>query len=470
MAKPYVTLSNNNIEDKGPNMKIHNVRYIPSRFSLLCLMVLLITTQVIFAQKKIILDTDPAYDPDDAGCMAMLHGMANEGEVEILAIMNVFNHRESPLAISAINFYYNRRAIPVGDYKGWKNNASTNTYDHYLAHQYPRDLSSDKEAPEAYKLYREILAGCLDKTVTIIVVGTLHNIEALLKSRSDVYSRLSGRELVSRKVAEIVSMGGNFIDGSGNDRTNWGGSNALCSIATWACLNSERNALSRYVIDHCPVPFIASGWENGNGMFAGAKQGDVRAGQRLKEKPADNITRRAYEFHFQSRGGSHKIDRHTNDQNALLYAVRGVQDYYDLFNNGDITLTTDGACQWTQYPNHGGGYVKKKMSNTNLAKVIEDLMLRDPMTPDNSPPDAPQGLSSTKNGSTITLSWDRAKDPTPGSWVVAYNIYRNDFMIGKAYGTRFTDKSRKKGTIIYEVSAINVNARESRKSRIEVTM
>ena len=65
---------------------------------------------------RVILDTDPSFDPDDAGCMAMLHAMATDGEVEILAMMNSTDFREGPLSISAINRHYHRGAIPVGDY------------------------------------------------------------------------------------------------------------------------------------------------------------------------------------------------------------------------------------------------------------------------------------------------------------------------------------------------------------------
>jgi hypothetical protein len=270
---------------------------------------------------------------------------------------------------------------------------------------------------------------------------------------------------VERKVAEIATMGGNFINGAGFDRTNWGGSKSLGKVASWARLNSERNALSRYIIDHCPVPLIASGWENGNGTFAGANQGDVRAGQRLKEKSESNITRRAYEHHFATRGGSAKIDRHTNDQNTLLYGVRGAQEYYDLFNDGDITLSPEGACRWSTSPNHGGGYVQKKMSNVGLAAVIEALVLHEPISPDDSPPDAPRNLSGAQKGGVVTLSWDRAKDPTRGSWVVAYQVYRDGVRIGVSYGTRFIEQDTTKSTSTYEVSAVNVNAVESVRSR-----
>ena len=97
---------------------------------------------VVQAQEKVILDTDPAYDPDDVGCMAMLQTLATKGECDILAIINSTDHKESSLCISAINQYYNRPAIPVGDYKGYavKRTATENTYDYHIAKDFPHPL------------------------------------------------------------------------------------------------------------------------------------------------------------------------------------------------------------------------------------------------------------------------------------------------------------------------------------------
>ncbi len=69
-----------------------------------CLIVCFFTNGL--TQQKVILDTDPASDPDDVGCMAMLHTMASLGECEILAIINSTNQKESPLSIGAINQFY----------------------------------------------------------------------------------------------------------------------------------------------------------------------------------------------------------------------------------------------------------------------------------------------------------------------------------------------------------------------------
>ena len=156
------------------------------------------------AQKKVILDTDPSADPDDVGCMAMLHNMASNGECEILAIINSTHYKQSSLSISAINVFYNRKAIPIGDYKGYETKLESpkENYDHHLARVYPRSLKSWKDAKDGVALYREVLASAEDTSITVIVVGTMHNFAGLLKSSGDQYSPLSGVDLVKKKVAK----------------------------------------------------------------------------------------------------------------------------------------------------------------------------------------------------------------------------------------------------------------------------
>ncbi|MBK1878247.1 nucleoside hydrolase [Pelagicoccus mobilis] len=412
--------------------------------------------------KKVILDTDPCFDPDDAGCMAMLHGMASSGEIEIVAMMNSVDFVEAPLSISAINQYYNRGHIPVGDFKGYpKKSSPEGNYDHHIAYNFPRVLKNDTDAPAAEKLYREILASSPDKSVTIIVIGTLHNIEYLLKTDPDEFSPLNGIELVSQKVAQVVCMGGNFINHRGHDRANWGGSKFLCrDDRTWACLDKQRNELTRYVIENCPAPFIASGWENGNGQFNEAEQGDVRTGQRLKELDKNNVIRRSYEHHFESRGQFNRIDRHSNDQLALLYATRGARDYYVEFIDGRITFGSDGSCLWEKTETGNQGYVDKLAPDAELAVVIEDLMMSPVPEADITPPSAPTNLKTSKGSSGTRLTWNASKDDTPGSWVAYYNIYNDGKLIGKAHGTQFLDTNN--GDNSYRVTAVNINGIESK--------
>src|SRR5690606_4023578 len=67
-----------------------------------------------------------------------------------------------------------------------------------------------EHAPEAVDLYRDILEKQPDHSVVIVTVGYLTNIANLLKLPA-AEGRLSGMELVKKKVKKWVCMGGNFM-------------------------------------------------------------------------------------------------------------------------------------------------------------------------------------------------------------------------------------------------------------------
>ena len=416
----------------------------------------LLLTFTVQAQEKVILDTDPAYDPDDVGCMAMLQGLASNEECEILAIMNSTDQKESTLCISAINQFYNRSAIPIGDYKGYpeKKDASENTYDYHIAQDFDRTLKRWEDSYDGVRLYREILESAEDKSITVIIIGTMHNFYALLKSQPDEWSYRTGQQLVADKVKQVVTMGGNFLTHQGYDRTNWGGADTLCAYTSWSCLNEERNRMCRYVIENCPAPFIASGWENGNGDYYNAKNGNVMTGQGLKQLPEDHIVRQSYERHFEYRGGADDISRHSNDQCALHYAVRGEGENYTAYTNGTITLMKNGACTWDATINRQQGHIQKNRNDDLIATEIEELMMAPTPSLDTSPPSAPSLTSMVKLGNQRAITWTAAEDSTPGSWVVAYSIYQDGELIQQAYGT----KCRLAGTPgQYSIRAMNAS-------------
>ncbi|NRB52590.1 MAG: hypothetical protein HRU41_33320 [Saprospiraceae bacterium] len=418
---------------------------------------------LLLAQEKVILDTDPSYDPDDVGCMAMLHTMAGRGECEILAIINSTEHQESSLSISSINHFYNRPSIPVGDYKGYpeKINAPQLTYDQQIAKEYPRALAQWEDAVDGVKLYREILASAANRSITVVIIGTMHNFYGLLQSSAGAYSQLSGVDLVKAKVKQVVTMGGNFIDGKGLDRTNWGGADALCAYTDWSCLNEERNRMCRYVIENCPAPFVASGWEVGCGDYHDANYGNVMTGQSLKDLDARHIVRRSYEYHFQQRGGDEDISRHSNDQCALHYAIRGEGENYVAQLGGKINLSEAGVCTWEASAEGHQGYIQKKRDKNLIAKEIDELMMGAVPELDNSPPTSPQNLGFHKRGGKIYLHWDPAFDETAGSWVVAYHIYYGKKRVGIAYGTQFPVPKKYKKPEKFVVKSVNVAGMES---------
>jgi hypothetical protein len=155
---------------------------------------------------KVIFDTDIDGDNDDVAAAAILHALADAGEVEILAMGVVSRHPHSPACLDAINTYYGRGDIPVGVYKGSELAEHGSPYAKAVVDRCPSDLGLSSGVPDVLKVYRRILAGQPDRTVTVIAVGQMNNLVDLLASPPDGHSELAGRELVRRKVGTLFVM------------------------------------------------------------------------------------------------------------------------------------------------------------------------------------------------------------------------------------------------------------------------
>jgi len=150
----------------------------------------------------IIFDTDIGGDYDDVGALAMIHALADKGEIEILATIA---SNLSPLVvpgIDVINTYFNRPDLPIGAPKtpGVTQDSRELHWPDSLIKYYPHDFTSTAEAPDAVQVYRKILSQQPDTSVTIVSVGFLTNLYNLLRSKPDSISPLSGNELVAKKV------------------------------------------------------------------------------------------------------------------------------------------------------------------------------------------------------------------------------------------------------------------------------
>ena len=66
----------------------------------------------------IILDTDMESDVDDVGALAMLHALADRGEIEILAVMMSAKNPDATLCANRLNTYFGRPDLPIGVLKG----------------------------------------------------------------------------------------------------------------------------------------------------------------------------------------------------------------------------------------------------------------------------------------------------------------------------------------------------------------
>ncbi|MHC4643123.1 MAG: nucleoside hydrolase [Planctomycetota bacterium] len=292
----------------------------------------------------IIFDTDIGTDVDDAGALAILHILADWGEAEILATMSANQNRWCAPAIDVINTYYVREDMPIGCSKTGPN---PEEWYHDSVGDFPHDLSSSDDAPDAVGLYRKILSSEPDKSVTIVVVGWLTNMADLLNSKPDQYSPLAGRELVEAKVKELVSMGGrwpNSPKGEGEYNFHMDGAAAHKVISDWP----------------------------GKIMFTGLGKDVMTGGRLVAEGPKDNPVPAFYRNFFK---GYKVSERSSWDLIAVLYAVRGLSDYFTAVPEGKCVGQKDGSNQWIAGPRSNHAYLVYKMPEAELAAVIEDLLL-----------------------------------------------------------------------------------------------
>ena len=308
---------------------------------------------------KVILDTDIAEDVDDAGAMALLHALANRGEAEILGIMVSSRNEWSAPCVDAINTWYGRPDIPVGYQRGlqfgYQNTKdpgrdTPSNYAEAVSKACPHDLRKSSEAIEAAALYRKILAGQPDRSVTIVTVGFLTNLCNLLNSRPDNNSPLEGEALVRQKVKQWVCMGGRFPQGGDEYNLMWDTISSVRAVNDW------------------PTPIVFSGGEIGE---------KIKVGARLHETPENNPVRLCYQ-HYNG-----LTNRESWDQTAVLYAVRGERDYWTLSEPGLCLMhhrVIHGHSEWIPAAGRQHRFLIPKMPTAELGKVIEDMMIEPPRT------------------------------------------------------------------------------------------
>lgn len=297
----------------------------------------------------VIFDTDMDSDCDDLGALAVLHALSDLGEAEILAVITTTDDPFSPVCADAVNTYYGRPNIPIGvvEPAGGAADTSRSRYTRALASEFPHDLESYPRAQDAVDLYRRTLAGQRDNSIVLITVGHLTSLAKLMDSGPDQNSPLGGVELIQAKVKFLSCMGGKYPAGK---EANFYRPDPASTVR---------------VVRDFPRPIVFSGWEIGNAIQTGA---------RLAETPKANPVRRGYALYL----GGEKKTRASWDQTAVLYAVRGLRDYWRIETTGCCYVFEDGRNEWRDSPDKNHGYLIRRMPDSEIAGIIEDLMIRPP--------------------------------------------------------------------------------------------
>ncbi|HEX3133524.1 MAG TPA: hypothetical protein VHX44_08060, partial [Planctomycetota bacterium] len=332
--------------------------------------------------ERIIFDSDMSSDHDDAADIAVLHGLADLGECEILACMASSQNGGTAVAFNAINTYFGRPTIPCGRRPDC---GGPGEYPGVLMSEFPHPLYATwQDPPLCVNLYRQVLAAQPDHSVSIVTTGYLNNVEALMKSGSDQYSALNGVDMIRQKVKLLSCAAGCYPNGNEFN------------------LRVEPGA-AYYVVNNWPTAVFYDGYDVGQAIYSGAG---------LEQTGRDNPIRRAFELTF---FGPYP----TWGQLMIYYAVR-TQESQVLWqynttgrNNTDAT----GYNWWSTDTDPSGaqeqGYMLE-IERFPVQQAIETLVMNSGAPKSKGtvkPPNQPSNLCGTIVGTNrINLTW------TDNSW------------------------------------------------------
>ncbi|MBF0431003.1 MAG: hypothetical protein HQK83_06970 [Fibrobacteria bacterium] len=316
--------------------------------------------------QKVIFETDMESDIDDAGALAMLHAMADNGECEIIAVMHNTSDPYGPGVIDAINTWYYRPDIPIGKYPIDDAYSVTfggeSRYTEAVSKDstFPKDIFTRDDVPDAVEVYKQMLPDQPDSSIIIISVGWQMNLRRL-------HEDSLGRVLIEKKVKQLVIMGGRW-NPSGKPHMNLAGRSNEVPVAAKA---------GEYVVNKWPTPVLYLG--------IGAIPGF--AGSDLEQEPYENPVRRCYEYAIEHSRFNLNWEHHTADQSTILLALRGVGEYWTLIDEGIPTMYWDGSAwmtKWDSSPDSHHTAVTKVSDKAKLAEatdIIEALMVQAPKQP-----------------------------------------------------------------------------------------
>jgi hypothetical protein len=284
----------------------------------------------------VIFDTDMGSDCDDAGALAVLHALADAGEVRILGV--IFSSGRNKFGVGtcdAINTYYGRGDIPLGQYKGADVGDTSDSYSMRIATntiRFGHDIVDN--APELVSVYRMILESEPDRSVTLLTVGHPHGLVHLMRDAR-------GAELVRAKVERWVAMG----------------------LGGWNFEQCGMSAYSEELLQNWPAPLYLSP--------AGA---DIITGNRLLPKtPEANPVREAYRLWNTALADG----RSSWDQVATLFVAR--QALFKVEHHGRVERTPQGPIVWNGKVDHPKHHlVTPGIPHAEMAGIIEELMARPP--------------------------------------------------------------------------------------------
>lgn len=320
--------------------------------NILLLVILNCILTITEAQVNVIFDADMGRDYDDAGAIAMLHGFADEGKAKILATIGSAKYKSAAAVLSVFNTYFNKPYIPVAIPKGEapviKN---PQRWTDSVVAKYPHPINSNNDVPDAVALYRRILSIQPDNSVTIISLGNLANLKSLLLSKADLFSPISGEQLVQQKVKQLVCLARKFPEG--------------------ASFNFSHDfTAAKYVLERWPAPVLFCGAETGEEIKTGLSliENDSIQNSPVKDAFRLSINLESKETELKKNHG----------EIAVLVGIDGYENWFDVRQGKIVINEKDGSNKWLDDAHGQQYYLVEKSSPAVVQKIINEMLQHQP--------------------------------------------------------------------------------------------
>lgn len=320
--------------------------------------------------KPVVIDTDIFSDVDDVGSLAIANVLHNYGLADLRGVVINTHSKYGALATSVINTYFGNGDVPIAAIRPLANDTFVDTRDFVLgeyaskiANNWPRALNDSLTTPTPVELYRSILSSADDQSITLISLGFLTNIAALMNSVPDDITSLTGLDLVSAKVKELVIMGGQYPSGW---EFNFGGADSA----------SAYHVVKNWSRD---VPITYSGFELGGNIFSGKRLAD--------HAPPGSPVLAAYQWYV----GRCSTVRESWDPITTLYGILSLEGFSELgigklfaYANeiGYNEVLANGSNVWvndSRVSNQHWLKLADGVTNSSVARLLDQFFAHDPL-------------------------------------------------------------------------------------------
>lgn len=275
--------------------------------------------------KELIIDTDIGIDCDDAVALGLTAGYVQSDKCTLKAVTCATTREYAPHAAGIILNYYGI-TCPIG--KMTLPPLGCDATDTYGRALYDRYGGVDAQTG-AVELLRKTLSAS-ERKLTLVTIGPLSNIAALLCSGRDEYSPLDGEELVRRKVDAVFLMAGRFDGNKANK----------CEF------NIEQDIKAAQIVaDRCPAPMVYCPFEVGARVFSYPHAGD------------NPVFYAMYAFARACRRPEKDFRRECWDPITCMLAIEGNCAGLSYSPRGRVAVQDDGKTVFTPDPNGLHRYV-----------------------------------------------------------------------------------------------------------------